>query len=93
MSVDRPLAPRCKDMTSLSERKTRLVIETSETVRYRGKLRPIIIELKPYFCSARLKGTRVRYDMPWMSIFTRAAQISAELEREQRMAKKKARRK
>ena len=51
----------------------------------------MVIELQPLFCVARLKGTRVRYEMSWISIFTRAAHIAAERERGERKAKRKAR--
>jgi hypothetical protein len=78
-------------MTVLRKRKTRLVLETDATVRYRGKQRPVVIEVGPYFCTARLKGTQARYEMSWMSIFTRAALITVEREREERKAKRKAR--
>ena len=76
-------------MTSLRKRKTRLVIETDGEIHYRGKYRAVIIEMQPLVCVARLKGTRVRYEMSWMSIFTRAAQIAAERERQERNAKRK----
>ena len=76
-------------MTSLRKRKRRLVIETDGEVHYRGKYRAVVIELQPLFCVARLKGTRVHYEMSWISIFTRAAHITAE--REERKAKRKAR--
>ena len=78
-------------MTSLRKRKRRLVIETDGEVHYRGKYRAVVIELQPLFCVARLKGTRVRYEMSWISIFTRAAHIAAEREREEWKAKRKAR--
>lgn len=76
-------------MTSLRKRKRRLVIETDGEVHYRGKYRAVVIELQPLFCVARLKGTRVRYEMSWISIFTRAAHIAAE--REEWKAERKAR--
>jgi hypothetical protein len=78
-------------LTSLRHRKTRLVIETDAEIRYRGKYRAVIIEPAPMICVARLKGTRVRYEMSWQSIFERAAHITAERERQERKLKRRQR--
>ena len=78
-------------MTSLSERKTKLIVETADAVRERGKLREVVIECSsPYFCTVRLKGTRTRFPISYASIYNRAASIAAEAARAERKAAKKA---
>lgn len=45
-------------MSKLSQRKSRLVVETENTVYERGRNRKIIVELRPGYAIYRLKGTR-----------------------------------
>ena len=73
-------------MAALRDRKTRLTFETDQELRYLGKLRAIVVQPNPWFCAVRLKGTRVVYEIAWETIFTRAAQIFAEKQREERRA-------
>jgi len=68
-------------LTTLRSRKTRLTFETDQEVRYRGKMRPLIVEPTPYFCGVRLKGTRVLYEVPWYTVFLKGAQIFADEKR------------
>jgi hypothetical protein len=72
-------------VTKLSERKTRLAFTTDAEVRYRGKLRPVVIEVQNGFtASVRLQGTRERYEFSWHGLHDWAADLYARREREQR---------
>lgn len=75
-------------MTTLRDRKTRLIFETDQHIRYRGKLRAVIVCPSPWLCAVRLKGTRVVYEISWETVFTRAAQIVADGQRAERKARK-----
>lgn len=76
----------------LSARKTRLTFITNQTVRYRGKLREIVIEVFPEHAAVRLLGTRTRYEVSWRGVFDLAAEIYARREKERRKAERIARR-
>ena len=67
-------------MTKLSKRKSRLVIETCDTVRERGKLREVIAEPDPqgYTVALRLKGLQTRYDISWGGIYETAVKLAVE---------------
>ena len=78
-------------MTSLTKRKTRLSFSTSATARYRGKERPIVVEVFPEYASVRLLGTRTRYEISWRGVFDVAAEIHARRERERKKLERKAR--
>jgi hypothetical protein len=77
-------------MTALRERRTRLVFETDQEMRHRGKRRPILVMPQPWYCSVRLKGTRAVYDIAWETIFMHAAQLVADKARAERRAARKA---
>lgn len=62
-------------MTSLAKRKTRLTFETSDCIRYRGKLREVVIEATEYTASIRLKGTRQHFEISWAGVFNQAVKI------------------
>lgn len=81
-------------MTKLPGRKSRLLIETSDTVRERGKLREIIVEPDPqgYTVAVRLKGTRARFHISWSGIYNAAVKIEVERQRQERKAQRKAKR-
>lgn len=79
-------------MTRLSKRKTRLVITTEGLVRERGKLREVVIEAFPHHAEVRLLGLRKSYAITWAGIFSKAVAIAVELERAEKRAAKKARR-
>jgi hypothetical protein len=81
-------------MTKLSERKTRLSFTTDAEVRYRGKLRAIIVEVdNPFSGSIRLAGTRQRYPFSWHGLHDYAAEMFARSERERRKKERAERRK
>ncbi len=78
-------------MKRIAERKSRLTFETDQEIRYRGKMRAVIVEPSPFFCTVRLKGSRVRYEVPWYAVYLKGAQIFADQQREQRKAARKSR--
>lgn len=79
-------------MTKLAERKTRLSFVTDAEMRYRGKMRAVVIEIdSPHTATARLQGTRVRYPFSWEGVFVQAADRFAKMERERRKLERKAR--
>jgi hypothetical protein len=73
-------------MTALRNRVTRLTFETDQT--FQG--REIVAEARPHTAVLRLKGTRTRYQIPWSTVFDRAAKIAAELAREERKTRRHA---
>jgi hypothetical protein len=79
-------------MTHLTKRKSKLVFTTADTIRYKGKLREVVVEVTPYIATCRLSGTRTRYEMSWSGVFTHAARVYADKVRAERKAKRKARR-
>lgn len=76
-------------MTSIAERKTKLIIEMSDCVRERGKLREIIFEAHPYHMSVRLKGMRQSYDISGASIYGLAVKQAVEASRREKKARKR----
>lgn len=78
-------------MTALAKRKTRLTFETSDSVRYRGKLREIIIEATEYTAAIRLKGTRQRFELSWAGIYNQAVKVSVDKARAERKAARRSR--
>ncbi len=78
-------------MSTLTQRKTRLIFETAGVVRERGKLREVIIEAQPYLCVVRLKGMRKRLLVSWPVIHNVAAKIAAEEARAKRKTQRKER--
>lgn len=79
-------------MTRLSTRKTRLAFTTDAEVRYRGKMRAVIVEVQNGFvASVRLHGTRLRYEFSWEGLHNWAAELYARREREQRKLRRKQR--
>jgi len=75
-------------MTRLASRKSRLLIETSDMVRERGKLREVILEPHPYTVVVRLKGMRQRYEVSYAGIYNLAARLAAEKARQERKLRK-----
>lgn len=81
-------------MTKLSQRKSRLRFTSDAEVRYRGKMRPVIIEVdNGYTASVRLGGTRQRYPFSWMGVYDYAADRFARSERERKKKEREERRK
>lgn len=64
-------------MSRLEKRKTRLIVEFSETVRSRGKHREIVMELSPYGLQIRLKGLRTSLPISPGAIYDQAAKLEA----------------
>jgi len=77
-------------MTRLAERKSKLLIETSDTVRERGRLREVIIEPLPHYAVIRLKGLRSRFSISYAGIYNAAVKIEVERQRAEKKAKRKA---
>jgi hypothetical protein len=72
-------------VAKLSQRKSRLAFTTDAEVRYRGKMRAIIVEVdNPFSGSVRLAGTRQRYPFSWHGLHDYAAELFARNERERR---------
>jgi hypothetical protein len=81
-------------MTRLSQRKTKLQFTTEAEVRYRGKLRAVVVEVQDGFtASVRLAGTRQRYEFSWRGLHDWAAELHVRRERERRKAERLARKK
>ena len=59
-------------MTDLAQRKTRCVVQFSDAVREKGKLREVIFELSPYGVRVRLKGLRQAFDVSPASVYNLA---------------------
>ena len=84
-------------MTRLAERKTKLQFITGAEIRYRGKMRAVVVEIDSAFtATVRLQGTRLRYPFSWHGLHDYAADIFVRNERArikaERDARKKARR-
>lgn len=81
-------------MTHLSQRKTRLQFTTGAEVRYRGKLRAVVVEVNnEHTASVRLQGTRQRYEFSWHWLHDMAADLYARRERDRRKKEREERRK
>ena len=78
-------------MTRLDKRKSKLLLETSDTVRERGRFREVIVEphSNGYTLSVRLKGCRMKYDLSWGGIYAFAARVAADRARAEKKAKRK----
>lgn len=76
-------------MTSLVERKSRLVFETSCEVRAKGRYRQVVIEARPEYAIIRLKGIHSKYMLPWDAIHDLAARLQAEKLRREKAEKRK----
>lgn len=77
-------------MTALAKRKSRLTFETSDVVRYRGRLREVVIEATEYTASVRLKGTRQRFEVSWAGVYNHAVKVAVEKQRAERKAQRRA---
>jgi len=75
-------------MSRISERKTKLSLETNERVRGRE----IMLEVTPFTAVVRLKGKRTRYEVSWTTVFWKAAEIAAERLRAERKKRREMRR-
>jgi hypothetical protein len=77
-----------ENMTDLSTRKTKCVVQFSDAVRERGKLREVIVELSPYCAKVRLKGMRISFDISPASIYNLAVSKAVKKARDEKKAKK-----
>lgn len=68
----------------VSERKTKLTFVTDDLVRFRGRLRPVVVDVYPTTADIRLQGTRTRYPISWAAIYDRACKIAAEIRRSEK---------
>ena len=75
-------------MTSLSERKSRLVVEFSDAVRERGRLRPVVAELRPWGMTIRLKGMRASFEISAAAIYDLAVKQYVSQQRAEKKARK-----
>ncbi len=78
-------------MTDLASRKTKCIVQFSDTVRERGKLREVIMELTPYGMTVRLKGMRTGFTVSPASVYNLAVMKAVAAEKAEKAAKKKAR--
>jgi hypothetical protein len=76
-------------VTALSQRKSKLIFETGDTVRERGRRREVIIEAEDTYAFVRLKGTRTRFMIEWSAIYTAAAKLAAAQQRREKLGGKK----
>lgn len=74
-------------MTRLDSRKSQLKFITSDCIREQGKLREVIIEGNPFYCTVRLKGLRKGFDISWAGIYNQAIQKHVERQRAERKKK------
>lgn len=75
-------------MTDLSTRKTRCVVQFSDCVREKGKLREVIMELSPYGAKVRLKGMKTSFDLSPASIYNLAVLKEVDRKRAEKKGKK-----
>lgn len=76
-------------MTDLASRKTRCVVQFSDTVRERGKLREVIFTLSPYGITVRLKGMRQGFDISPASVYNQAVLKFVAAQKAEKKAKRK----
>lgn len=76
--------------TALASRKSKLVFETGDVIRERGKLRAVVIEIaSPTVAYVRLKGTRTRFPFEWSAVYHMGAKNQAIRERNEKKAARK----
>jgi hypothetical protein len=75
-------------MTDLSRRKSKCIVQFSDAVRERGKLREVVMELTPYGMRVWLKGMRVAFDVSPASVYNLAVMKAVAAQRAEKKAKK-----
>ena len=75
--------------SNLAKRKSRLVVEFSQTITDRGRSREVVMELTPWGITVRLKGMRTRFEITPASVYNRAVILAVEKRRQERKAAKK----
>ncbi len=76
-------------MSKLAQRKTRLIFETGEMVRYRGKLREVIVCAETFGGYVRLKGTKQRLPFSYAALYDHSAKLYANQLRAEKQTKKR----
>lgn len=78
-------------MTPLSTRKSRLCFIAEDTVRYRSKLRRVVVEVDRdgYAVNLRLEGTRQRFPLSFAAMYNQAVKIEVDRQRAAKKAKRK----
>lgn len=78
-------------MTSLISRKSRLCFMSEDVVRYRGKLRRVVVEVDTQGrqASLRLEGTRARFPLSFAGMYCQAVKLEVERQRAAKKAGKK----
>lgn len=77
-------------MSKLQDRRTRLVFETSDETRERGKHRPVIVEAFPTHAVLRLKGMRKGIAVSWLGMLQHGIKLEVERAKAEKRAAKKA---
>ena len=77
-------------MTSLAQRKTRLVFETDDFIYERGHQRQVIVEAHPTYATVRLKGTRHGYPICYAAVYHAAVRLAVEEQRAVKLKQRKA---
>jgi hypothetical protein len=82
-------------MTRVSNRKSKLRFATEAEVRYRGRMRLVVVEVDSngYTASVRLAGSRMRYEFSWAGLHDWAAEMHVRRQREERKRERAERRK
>lgn len=75
-------------MSKLSQRKSKLVVETDNAVYDRRRQRQIIIELRPGYMSLRAKGTRQSFVLSYTSALNLAIRNEMARKRLEKLNKK-----
>jgi uncharacterized protein (DUF952 family) len=67
-------------VTRLANRKTRLTFATEDNVRYRGRLRCVVVEVDAdgYGGAVRLEGTRARFPFSFAGLYNDAVKKQVE---------------
>ena len=78
-------------MSVLAKRKTRCILEFSDCIRERGKLREVIFEVSAYGIKVRLKGLRGSYEIAPASVYNAAVARFVAQKRAEKLAAKEAR--
>jgi hypothetical protein len=77
-------------MQAIESRKSKLAFVTSDEVRYRGKLRRVVVEVHRNGVTGdvRLENTRQRYPFSFGGLYNRAVFVAVEKQRLERKAAK-----
>lgn len=82
-------------MSELAKRHTRLKFTTEDAVRYRGRLRRIVVEVDRDCCTAhiRLEGTHTRFPISFAGIYNHAVKIHVEQQLREKKSARQSKRK